>query len=437
MGIEQYNRGRETPGRKEPNIGEIGFGVNAQEGIDKLFRGIGSFFERRPEPNRSGVDLYNKDNVNRSSRFGIPDPLELISPKTYDWMNKNIMQPAAKTVADSSRRWNESYLSPVGPINTGETERDWKGQIGDMWKVPLNAIGNAAQLVHESARTLPRGLFGLDVDDEMSIANPFGTHFDKKHAGIGATGYYLDWMSKALTGRDFMPGYNENPLLDPSLSENVMTDEWKNVRDVIITDAGRDKIEKEVNKIYGSVDPDTWVKNNPQGNRSFDAWETDYKKDYDKWSTKYGSLMDEEYSSQIDTLAQSNYERKMLDKYGMVPELDAQGKYIGGQIPYNENFEFGAFDPLVDFVANYRDRKIMDYSSEDAGFLHGADELLEWPILGGLPGLMKKAAKKSPKMAKLITAISPGQAGGKYGEASLRTFVPPFGFQGLEGLISE
>lgn len=433
MGIEQYNEGRKTPGRKEPNIGEIGFGVNAQEGIDKLFRGIGSFFKRRPEPNRSGVELYNQRNNENQGSYISPtiNLVRDIFPKARDYLdplNQSIINFGTKTVPESFKRWNESYLSPVGPINTGETERDYLQQGLDIAKVPINALGNAAQFVHEGARIFPRA-FGLDVDDEMSIANPFGIHFDKKHAGIGATGYYLDMMSKGLTGKDFMPGYNDNPLLDPSLSESVFADEWQNARKGIVTTAGKDKITEEVNEL---VDPDTWVKNNPQGDRSFDEWETDYKKD---WDDKYFSLMDKEYGSEIDALAQKKYESRMLDKYGLIPELDEQGYFAPNQLPYDENFEFGAFDPLVDFIGNFRDRKIIDYSNEDAGFLHGLDEIMEVPISMGLPSLMRQGAKKSPQMAKALMTISPGQLGGKYGEASLRTFVPPFGFQGLEGLF--
>jgi len=432
MGIEQYNEGRKTPGRESS--------TRTGRGIEKLFEGIGSFFERKEKPNRAGVELYNQGN-NKNQGSYISPTMNLVGdifPNARDYLdpiNKTIVNWGTKTVPESFKRWNESYSSPVGPINTGETKRDYLQQALDFAKVPINALGNAAQLVHESARTLPRGLFGLDVDDEMSIANPFGIHFDKKHAGIGATGYYLDQMSKGLTGMDLMPGYNENPLLDPSLSEDVFADEWKNAKKGIVTTAGEDKIEKEVNKIYGSVDPNTWVKNNPQGDRSFDEWETDYKKDYDKWSSKYSSLMGGEYGSEIDALAQKNYESQMLDKYGLIPELDEQGIFVPNQVPYGENFEFGAFDPLVDFLGNFRDRKVIDYSNEDAGFLHGLDEILEMPIMGGLPGLIKQGAKKSPKMAKALTAISPGQLGGKYGEALLRTFVPPFGFQGLEGLF--
>jgi hypothetical protein len=417
MGIEQYNKGRETPGRKGR--------------IDKIFEGIGSFFERKEKPNRAGVELYNQGN-NKNQGSYISPTMNLVGdifPKARDYLdpvNKTIVNWGTKTVPESFKRWNESYSSPVGPINTGETERDYLQQGLDFAKVPLNAIGNAAQFVHEGARTFPRA-FGLDVDDDMSIANPFGIHFDKKHAGIGATGYYLDWMSKGLTGMDLMPGYNENPLLDPSLSENVMADEWKNAKKGIVTTAGKDKITEEVNRL---VDPDTWVKNNPQGDRSFDEWETAYKKD---WDDRYSSLMDEEYGSEIDALAQKNYESRMLDKYGLIPELDEQGYFVPNQLPYGENFEFGAFDPLVDFIGNFRDRKIIDYSNEDAGFLHGLDEIMEVPISMGLPGLMRQAAKKSPKMAKALTAISPGQLGGNIGKGTFRTFVPPIAFEGLEG----
>ena len=97
----------------------------------------------------------------------------------------------------------------------------------------------------------------------------------------------------------------------------------------------KDKITEEVNEL---VDPDTWVKNNPQGDRSFDEWETDYKKD---WDDKYFSLMDKEYGSEIDALAQKKYESRMLDKYGLIPELDEQGYFAPNQLPYDENFEFG------------------------------------------------------------------------------------------------
>ena len=42
MGIEQYNEGRKTPGRESS--------TRTGRGIEKLFEGIGSFFERKEKP---------------------------------------------------------------------------------------------------------------------------------------------------------------------------------------------------------------------------------------------------------------------------------------------------------------------------------------------------------------------------------------------------
>jgi hypothetical protein len=441
MGIEEYNKGRETPGKRS--------------NLEKFFSGIGSFFERRPEPNRSGVELYNegKNPLDNRVNTWIPDPLELISPKSYDWMNRNVMDPAAETIGNwafntvptSFSKWKKSYESPVGPIS-GETERDYLRQLGDMGKVPINAIGNAAQFIQEGARILPRSL-GLDVETEAlwndperppkhaGWHNPLGIHFDPKHAGIGATGYYLD----ALT-QGWFPGYNDNPLTDENISGDIMTkweDDAFDWEDGYLGDLMTPAAQKEINNIIGKeVDPDKWVKNNPQGNRTFDEWSNDYEKFKEEKNEEiFWKEADKRYGKQIEDYINKGYEEEMMDKYGFHtnPYNEKIWSSDSSAMPYSKDFEFGAFDPIVDFVGNFRDRKLLDYSdSENAGFLHGTDEILELPISLGIPGLLRKSLQKSaPRLYSGLTNISPLQLGGKFKRGVAQSTLPPFIGQGL------
>ena len=437
MGIEQYSEGRETPGRKS--------------NLSKFFSGIGSFFERRPEPSRSGVELYNEDKINRRNTY-IPSPLELISPKSHDWMERNIMGPASKsfanwttkTIPESYQRWNKSYVSPTGPIS-GDVSRDWKRQIGDMWKVPVNALGYAGQTVQEATRSIPR-LAGLDIETEAlwdyddpdrkakhaSWYNPMGIHFDpSEHSGTGATGYYLDAITQG-----WWPGYNENPLRDPKLSEDIF-DKWLDkgwdweeghISD-LMTQAAEDDLWKKSEK---ELDPEKWARDNPQGDRTYEQWNNAYRDDL---STIFTDKASDRYGKQVSEYVMKEYEREMMDKYGFHMSDDV----MGSGLPYSDEFSFGAYDPLVELLANWKDRGLLKYSDpENAGFLHGLDTVGDAIATMGLPAAARASLKNSPKMLNYLSQISPGLIGqGSKNIGNIRKFggqylVPPAGLELLD-----
>ena len=103
MGIEQYNEGRKTPGRESS--------TRTGRGIEKLFEGIGSFFERKEKPNRAGVELYNQGN-NKNQGSYISQTMNLVGdifPNARDYLdpiNKTIVNWGTKTVPESFKRWN-------------------------------------------------------------------------------------------------------------------------------------------------------------------------------------------------------------------------------------------------------------------------------------------------------------------------------------------
>ena len=452
MGIEEYNRNKRNPLKHDPGIGETAWGVpGAGKGLESLMHGIRNLFGERSEK-RVGVDLYNKDNVRDQGRYISPtmDLIGNVFNKSRDYLdpvNKAIVNWGTETVPESFNRWNESYLSPVGgPIRTGETERDWKRQIGDMWKVPVNTLGYVGQTVQEAARSIPR-LAGLDVETEAlwdyddpdrkakhaSWYNPLGIHFDpSEHSGTGATGYYLDAITQG-----WWPGYNENPLRDPKLSEDIF-DKWidkgwdweeGHISD-LMTQAAEEDLWKKSEK---ELDPEKWARDNPQGDRTYEQWNKAYADDVANIFTDKAS---DRYGEQVSEYVMKEYEREMMDKYGFHMSDDVM---TGFGIPYSDEFSFGAYDPLVELLTNWEDRGLLKYSDpENAGFLHGIDTAGAAVAEMGLPAAARAAFKNSPKMLNYLSQTSPaliGQGAKNIGltrKLGGQYFVPPAGLELLD-----
>ena len=265
MGIEEYSK-KKYKERSKPKFGDAIWGVPVPgSGIASLASGIKNyvsdrFFKEKPE--RVGVDLYSQSNKDRNYISPTMNVIESIYPEASRWLdpvNKAIVNWGTETVPESFKKWHRSY--ETGSPVAGDTERDWKRQIGDMWKVPVNALGYAAQGIQEATRSIPR-LAGLDIETEAlwdyddpdrkakhaSWYNPMGIHFDpSEHSGTGATGYYLDAITQG-----WWPGYNENPLRDPKLSEDIF-DKW--------LDKGWDWKEGHISDLMTqAADEDLWKK---------------------------------------------------------------------------------------------------------------------------------------------------------------------------------
>ena len=421
MGIEEYSK-KKYKERSKPKFGDAIWGVPVPgSGIASLASGIKNyvsdrFFKEKPE--RVGVDLYSQSNKDRNYISPSMNVIESIYPEASRWLdpvNKAIVNWGTETVPESFKKWHRSY--ETGSPVAGDTERDWKRQIGDMWKVPVNALGYAAQGIQEATRSIPR-LAGLDVETEAlwddperppkhaAWYNPLGIHFDpSEHSGTGATGYYLDAITQG-----WWPGYNENPLRDPKLSEDIL-DKWVDkgwdweeghISD-LMTQAAEDDLWKKSEK---ELDPEKWARDNPQGDRTYEQWNNAYRDDL---STIFTDKVSDRYGKQVSEYVMKEYEREMMDKYGFHMSDDVMTEF---GLPYSDEFSFGAYDPLVELFANWEDRGLLKYSDpENAGFLQGLDTIGDAIATMGIPAAARYSLKNSPKMLNYLSQISPALIG--------------------------
>ena len=361
MGIEQYNEGRKTPGRESS--------TRTGRGIEKLFEGIGSFFERKEKP--TGVELYNQPEY-RS--FG-----DRIIPGSDKFITENYARPfgkwASETVPTSFKKWNQSYQkgSPI----TGDTSRDYKSQFGDIGKWLVNTPTTwatfgadvATDLGEFSAAMVPKWAGGegrgvLSKEQKYAFEQGMVDKFGMNPISKNNPYVKYDW------GEDWDGTKKSNPIIHETKEnlDDFMYNDFLNdhIKKGIVNDIGIENLEGKSRK--------------EQNNIFHNAFLNKYEKEWDMY---------QDY--EFNKILKDDYDIGSKGTPGAIGEFELDFNY----------------DPMI------------PYSTEETGFLEGSTKGLGISLanLYGGPGMFSKGKKFIPKWRKKAGIMNAAK-GTKYEDAS-------------------
>ena len=241
---------------------------------------------------------------------------------------------------------------------------DLGGQISDYAAVPLNAGAELLKFTGAALQGVPRFYQG------------FGD----------ASGYLLDSAAEGLLGTPEM--YEDNPLRDTYADvEPYFQTALKEDLDGLMTTEAEREIDAQVDAY---VDYDTMMYENPD--LTMDQFNKVKKRVKD-------NIIYNKYSPQLADIAARNYRAESLDKYGIYnPGLLAGTNMEEDEGQLMRDADFGAFDPLMEYISDYGGDKVFDYSSKEAQEKLSTPEIIaEFGLGFGLPGAARSALSYGTK----------------------------------------